>query len=408
MRSTLCEAVARCHLRRLRGVAAAAPLPAAIVALVVVAAPFVLFRLGGAVGAEVADSIGDAGVSDGARARTAAGGRRRGRSARGRGAGAIGARESGRRRPSRAPAIAVVALALVPAAAGSIVVVPSLVAVCVGLARALPGGAAAGVALAAATLAAVPAGAVVAEGGLAAGRAAAPPRARPSVSGCWAGSRSGSLSELPRSGRSRSCRAALRGAGSPWLALGVSSGVGIGLAAAWVALAATRAEPRSRRRAVGALRPTTPAGADCRGRAARAEGRSEARDARCGRLRPRRSGACGRDRRASAGTVPARHDDGLARVAPVPTRRRRRARRRPLALAERTRPERRDRAVVRAREHRRGRASRSRSSAASPLSPRVRAPGSSASSRRSSSSARAWRCSPARCSRGAAREPEIS
>ena len=65
MRSTLCEAVARCHLRRLRGVAAAAPLPAAIVALVVVTAPVVLFRLGGAVGAEVADSIGAAGVSDG-------------------------------------------------------------------------------------------------------------------------------------------------------------------------------------------------------------------------------------------------------------------------------------------------------------------------------------------------------
>ena len=64
MHSTLCEAVARCHLRRLRGVAAAAPLPAAIVALVVVTAPVILFRLGGAVGDEVADSIGTAGVSD--------------------------------------------------------------------------------------------------------------------------------------------------------------------------------------------------------------------------------------------------------------------------------------------------------------------------------------------------------
>ena len=64
MHSTLCEAVARCHLRRLRGVAAAAPLPAAIVALVVVTAPVVLFRLGGAVGDEVAGSIGTAGVSD--------------------------------------------------------------------------------------------------------------------------------------------------------------------------------------------------------------------------------------------------------------------------------------------------------------------------------------------------------
>ena len=64
MRSTLCDAVARCQLRRLRGVAAAAPLPAAIVALVLVTAPVILFRLGGAVGGEVADGIDNAGVSD--------------------------------------------------------------------------------------------------------------------------------------------------------------------------------------------------------------------------------------------------------------------------------------------------------------------------------------------------------
>ena len=74
--------------------------------------------------------------------------------------------------------------------------------------------------------------------------------------------------------------------------------------------------------------------------------------ARRDRLRPRRRCARGRDRRTSSGTVPARHDDGVARLAPVPTRRRRRARRRPLALAQRTCPQRRDRAVVRAREHR--------------------------------------------------------
>jgi len=43
---------------------------------------------------------------------------------------------------------------------------------------------------------------------------------------------------------------ALRDMGSPWLALGMSSGVGAGLSAAWVALAATRAEPRCRRRGV--------------------------------------------------------------------------------------------------------------------------------------------------------------
>jgi hypothetical protein len=246
MHSTLCEAVGRCHLRRLRGVAAAAPLPAVIVALVVVAAPVVLFRLGGAVGDEVADSIDTAGVSNalvlgpllaaavaGAALAVAAPSR-----------SALGFQVAAG--PPGA-AIAVVALTLVPAAAGSIVVVPSLIALCAGLARALPGGAAGGVALAAATLAAVPAGAVVAEGGLAAGR-----RHRRRAVAVGAGGLGwlvvglafgagplGPLAFVPP---------ALRGAGSPWLALGVSSGVGIGLSAAWVPLAATRAEPRSRRR----------------------------------------------------------------------------------------------------------------------------------------------------------------
>src|SRR5690349_1645537 len=65
MRSPLSEAIARCHLRRLRSTAAAAPLPAAVILLVLVAAPFALFRLGGVVGAEVADGIESAGVAEG-------------------------------------------------------------------------------------------------------------------------------------------------------------------------------------------------------------------------------------------------------------------------------------------------------------------------------------------------------
>ena len=250
MHSTLCEAVARCHLRRLRGVAAAAPLPAAIVALVVVTAPFVLFRLGGAVGDEVvAGSIGTAGVSDalmlgpllaaavaGAALAVAAPPR-----------SALGDQVAAG--PPGA-VIAVVALTLVPAAAGSIVVVPALIALCAGLARALPGGAAGGIALAAATLAAVPAGAIVAEGGLAAGRRHLRRAFAVGVGGlgwlvvgvAFGAGPLGPLALVPP---------ALRGTCSPWLALGVSSAVGIGLSGAWVALAATRAEPRSRRRGVG-------------------------------------------------------------------------------------------------------------------------------------------------------------
>ena len=407
MRSTLCEAVARCHLRRLRGVAAAAPLPAAIVALVVVdrarhplPARWCRRRRGGGQHrrspASPTPSCSDRCWQPPSRAQRSRSRHRRDRRS------AIRSPQAHRAR--RSP---LSALTLVPAAAGSIVVVPSLVALCAGLARALPGGAAGGRCARCGD----------ARRGSRRRRRrrrrarrrapAAPPRGRRRRRGAWAGSWSVSLSEPARSGRSRSCRAALRGAGSPWLALGVSSGVGIGLAAAWVALAgnARRASVPSSRS--GALRSTTPAGTDCRGRAARAEGRPEARDARCSALRPRRVGACGRDRRASARIVPARHDDGIARIAPVPTRRRRGARRRPLALARRTRPERRDRAVVRAREHRCGRAPGRGRRQRRRRRLRCGRGRSSASSRRSSSPARAWHCSPARCSRGAAREPEI-
>ena len=270
MHSTLCEAVARCHLRRLRGIAASAPLPGAVFALVIATAPFVLFRLGGAVGAEVADSVGSTAVAEGlvlgpllaaavagatlavvAPARSALGDQIA--------AGPAGA------------VAAVIALVVVPVTAGSVVVVPSLVAVCVGLAGALPGGMVPGLALAAATLAAVPAGAVVAEGALGAGRGQHR-RALVVLAGAlgWVavglalGSASlGPLAPVP---------AALRDAGSPWLALAVSCAVGIGLAAGWVALAATRAAPRSRRRAVGRSARRRLPHAGCSGRAAGAEG----------------------------------------------------------------------------------------------------------------------------------------
>jgi hypothetical protein len=148
----------------------------------------------------------------------------------------------------------VIALVLVPVVAGSVIVVPSLVAVCVGLAGALPGGVVPGLGLAAATLAAVPAGAVVAEAALGAGRGQHR-RALAVVVGAlgWLGvglvlgaAPLGPLAIVP---------SALRGAGSPWLGLGVSSGVGIVLAASWVVLAATRAAPRSCRQATGRSHP---------------------------------------------------------------------------------------------------------------------------------------------------------
>ena len=249
MRSTLCDAVARCQLRRLRGVAAAAPLPAAIVALVLLTAPVILFRLGGAVGGEVADGIGTAGVSDavvlGPLLAAAVAGS----------ALAVAAPERsalGSQVAAGPPGavVAVIALMLTPAVAGSIVVVPALVALCIGLACSLPGGAVAGVALAAATLAAVPAGAVVAEGGIAATRKQHRRALGIGVSVLVWIAVGLSLGAAPL-GPLGLVASALRGAGSPWLALAASGVVGVGLVAAWVALAASRAEPRSRRPAAG-------------------------------------------------------------------------------------------------------------------------------------------------------------
>lgn len=249
MRSTLCEAVARCHLRRLSGIAASAPLPAAVMALVIAAAPVLLFRLGGVVGAEVVDSVATAGVSDGLvlgplLAAAVAGATL---------AVAAPARSTLGNQIAAGPAgavVAVIALVLVPVTAGSIIVVPSLVAVCVGLAGALPCGMATGLALAAATLAAVPAGAVVAEGALGAGRGQRR-RALAVLAGGLGWLAVGlALGSAPL-GPLAVVSAALHDEGSPWVALAVSCAVGVALAAGWVLLAATRPVPRSRRRAVG-------------------------------------------------------------------------------------------------------------------------------------------------------------
>jgi hypothetical protein len=239
--------VAHCHLRRLRGVAAAAPLPAAIVALVLLASPVILFRLGRAVGGEVAEGIGNAGVADavvlGPLLAAAVAGS----------ALAVAAPERsalGSQVAAGPPGavVALIALTLTPAIAGSIVVVPPLVALCIGLARSLPGGAMAGVALAAATLAAVPAGAVLAEGGIAAARKQHRRALAIGVAVLGWIAVGLSLGAAPL-GPLALVASALRDTGSPWLAFGASGGSGIGLTAAWVGLAAGHAEPRSRRRA---------------------------------------------------------------------------------------------------------------------------------------------------------------
>ena len=113
--------------------------------------------------------MGADGVADGHRARPRAGGAvaRRGARRGAPGRSALGHQIAAGPCSGR---VAVVAGLIVPAAVGSVAVLPSLLAACVALARELPGGPVAGLALAAAIVAAVPAGAVVAEGGVAAAR----------------------------------------------------------------------------------------------------------------------------------------------------------------------------------------------------------------------------------------------
>ena len=209
MRSTLSEAVARCQLRRLRRVAGAAPLPVAGIALVVALAPVALYRAGQALGAELAGAIDGAGVSDGIAlgpllAAMVAGAvlavSLPGRAALG---AQIAAGPPGR-------FASILAITVVPAIGGALVVLPSLVALCVGLARELPGGAAAGLALAAAIVAAVPVGAIVAEAGIAAARAQ-PTQGRrdPGVDGGLGGDRLGARRTAARAAGSRAGR-------TPW------------------------------------------------------------------------------------------------------------------------------------------------------------------------------------------------
>lgn len=245
MRSTLCEAVARCHVRRLRKMSAAAPLPVAAVATIVLLAPLALVRIGAAVGGELAGAVGADGVSEAlvlgpvlaaavagaALAVTLPGGAALGPQVQ---AGPCG------------PRTAVAAGLLVPGAAGVLLVIPSLLAACIALAHELPGGPFAGLALAAATVAAVPAGAVVAEGGVAVARGQSG-RALPLAFGALGWGAIGAALGAGYLGPFAPVAAALRGSGSPSFALALSCGAALALGLAWVNAAATRAEPRARK-----------------------------------------------------------------------------------------------------------------------------------------------------------------
>jgi len=243
MPSPLFDAVARCHVRRLRGLAAAAPLPAAAVATLVLSAPIALIRIGRVVGGELAGAIGIESVHEAvvlgpvlaaAMAGAALAVSLPGPAALGQ---QIDAGPCGRR-------AALMAGLVVPAAVGALAVLPSLFAACLALASGLPGGTIAGAALAVAAIAAVPAGAVAAEGWLAAIRGTRR-RSLAILGGAVAWGAAGVALGAAALGPLAPVAPALAGSGSSWLALALALAVALTLGLAWVATAATRTEPRA-------------------------------------------------------------------------------------------------------------------------------------------------------------------
>lgn len=244
MRFALYSAVARCQARRLRAVGAAAPLPAAGVAILVAVAPFALARVGGALGNELArsvvmDEVATALVLGPCLAAAAAGAVL---------AVSLPTRAGLGQQIAAGPCSdrsAIGAGLLLPGGLAALIVLPSLLSLSLALAGSFPGGYPAGLALAAAILAAVPAGAVVAEGVQIAVRG---PRFRLLGIGIGIGAWMvvGGTMGAKTLGFLAPTSLALRGTASGWTALAAAAGAAASLSAAWVLLAAKRPEQRSR------------------------------------------------------------------------------------------------------------------------------------------------------------------
>ena len=222
---------------------AAAPLPVALGVLLVALGPFVLARIGRAVGVELAGATTAQGFADTlvagpVLAAAAAGGALAvslpGRSALG---VQVAAAPVGR-------VVAVTALMFVPVGMGAVVVLPSLVAGCLGIGAELPGGRAAGAVLAAAIVVAVPAGAVLAEAAIGVTRR----RYRRALALLAAGASwavSGAVVGAIPLGPFATVSGALRGSAAPWRSLLVVLVTGLVLLLAWIWLTATRPAPRA-------------------------------------------------------------------------------------------------------------------------------------------------------------------
>ena len=244
MRFALSRAVALCQSRRLRNAASSAPLPSAVVLGLAVVAPFVLARIGRALGDELVVSVTSREIANalvlGPCLAAAAAGAAIAvslptKSALGQqvAAGPFG------------PRSALIASLPLPAALAAFVVLPSLLSLSVTMAASFPGGWPSGLALVAAILSAVPAGAVALEAVQIAVRG---PRRRLSAVGlgvgAWllVGGIAGAVSLGPFAPAAR----AMRSTGSAWAALVTSGATTIVLAAAWIELASERREPCAR------------------------------------------------------------------------------------------------------------------------------------------------------------------
>ncbi|MSO94796.1 MAG: hypothetical protein EXQ81_03255 [Thermoleophilia bacterium] len=252
MRFELCRAVARCQARRLRAMAAAAPLPAALVVILVALAPLALVRIGCAVGTEIAAAGSSADVSTAlvlgpVLAAAAAGAAL---------AVSLPAREALGQQIAAGPCgdlAAVTASLLFPSLLAMLTLLPSLVSFCLAFAGELPGGRVAGVALALAVVSALPAGAVVAEGVQAAGRGQ---WARPLGVGVGVGAwvATGAAAGAAPLGMLAPVGRALAGSGPAWEGIAAAGSTAAGLGFLWIVLAASRPERRSpvrRRRSLG-------------------------------------------------------------------------------------------------------------------------------------------------------------
>jgi hypothetical protein len=243
MLSSLFDAVARCHARRLLTMASRAPLPAAAVILIVLLAPIAFLRVGRALGAEVSGAIDAAGVADaivlGPGLAAAVGGATLAAALPERAAfgGQIAAAPFGR-------IVGLVAVVLPPALAGAVVALPSLTAGGWAVGGELPGGPVSGIALSTAVVAAMFAGAIGAEAAIAAsrGRLSRQP-ALAALAVPWP--LVGLLLGAPPLGPLATVPPALRGELPPWVALVGSGATAAGLSWVWVMLAADRPEARA-------------------------------------------------------------------------------------------------------------------------------------------------------------------